>query len=652
MLIAAGLAIYEQTLNYGFITFDDPGYVYENPHVTHGLTWSSVGWAFTSLEQSNWHPLTWISLQADAQLYGLHASGYHLTNLLLHLANACLLFLWLRSATGVLWPPALTAFFFVVHPMHVESVAWITERKDVLSTLFFYLTLLAYTRYVQRRGIASYLLALVFYVLGLLAKPMLVSLPALLLLLDYWPLARWANCSATVPVAGHSASPATGTVALQPDFPWRFLADKLPFVFLAGLSCVVTLIVQHHGSAVVPLVNLPISYRIGSASLGYMTYLAKTFYPVDLGIYYPFWRGESYGLSMLCALLLIAVLIVTLLYRRRMPWLAVGWGWYLLTLLPVIGLVQVGGQAVADRYTYLPHTGLFLMIFWTAADIWRRTPASRPPLLAALGVASAACLALSIRQAWYWRSSAALFQRTLEVAAPSGRLYHLLGDALLEANQSDDAGVAYRKAIALQPTEKDVALQLGVIDLRQQRWAEAHVLFARLAANPDAAARVFNNDALALARLGRTGEATQMYGRALAKDPRYALAHFGLADLLCSTGDTPGAAAEYERGLALRDDWIPALCRLAWIDAQSADPQLRAAALPLAQRAVDLSHGGDLGSLDALAVAQASSGNWTAAVAAATAAFKLAGAPGSPPEASAISRQRLDLYRKNQMPDR
>jgi tetratricopeptide (TPR) repeat protein len=634
VLVAAGLAIYGRTLGYGFITFDDPGYVYENPHVVHGLSWADVRWAFTSVEQSNWHPLTWLSLQADAQIYGLNAGGYHLTNLLLHLASAGLLFGWLRRATAQIWPAALTAFFFVAHPLHVESVAWVTERKDVLSTLFCLLTLLAYTRYAQRAARGSYAAALGCYILGLLAKPMLVSLPALLVLLDYWPLRRWAEAAGDRRRLG------------------LVLLDKVPFLVLAALSAAVTLYVQQHGAAVVPLAAEPIGHRLAAAFLGYATYVAKTFYPVNLGVYYPFWRGQSSGLSLFWGGCLVAVLAGALALRRRMPWLSVGWCWFLGTLVPVIGLVQVGGQAIADRYTYLPHIGLFIMIFWTAADFWQRQARFRPVLLGVAVLAAAACVGLSVRQVYYWRSSAALFAHTLQVAAPSEELYRLLGDAFLADNQVAAAGVAYREAFARQPNDKEVALQLGVIDLRQQRWAEAEAVFSRLTSQPAATAVALNNEAFALARLGRPEEAGRMYERAIAGDGNYALAHFGLADLRRARGDEAGAAAEYERGLVLRDDWVPALSSLAWIDARDGDARSRAAALVLARRAVDLTHGEDLGSLDALAAAEAGLGNWDGAAEVAAAAVKLGLQSGAGPGAFHIFQERAEQYRKKQMPVR
>lgn len=463
---------------------------------------------------------------------------------------------------------------------------------------------------------------------------MLVSLPALLVLLDYWPLRRWQD-------AGRDRTRLT-----------LLLADKLPFCLLAAASCAVTFLVQRHGEAVVPLAALPIGYRVGSACLGYATYLAKTFYPVNLGIYYPFWRGQSYGLSITWGVCLAAGLLAAFACRRRLPWLLVGWAWFLGTLIPVIGLVQVGGQAVADRYTYLPHIGLFLLIFWTGADVSARWPSTRLPLLLAVSAAAVACVGLSIRQASYWHSSAAIFEHTRQVAAPSARLYHLLGDALLEENRADKAGVAYRQAFRLQPADKDVALQLGIIDLRQQHWAEAAEVFAHLTALPDADARVLNNEALALSHLGRNDEATQFYRHALAKDRNYALAHFGLADVLRAEGNAGAAATEYEKGLALRADWVPALAALAWIDAQSDEAPRHLAAVTLARRAVEITQGQDLGSLDALAEAEAVNGHWDGAAEVAQAALALAAKPGAPAGAGALCRERLDSFQHRQLPVR
>ena len=626
VLLAAGWCIYGRTLGFPFISFDDPGYVYENPHVQQGITGDGWRWAWTSFERSNWHPLTWLSLMLDAQFYGLNAGGYHLTNLLLHLANAALLFVWLRSATGALWPSALTAFFFVAHPLRVESVAWVTERKDVLSTLFFLLTLLAYTRYTRSRRCAFYWLALASFAVGLTAKPMLVTLPPLLLLLDYWPLRR---------------APAVG---------WRWLViEKTPFFALMAVSCVLTVCAQR-GSAMVPLGALPPVYRLASAALGYGTYLQKTFWPARLGVYYPYWRAASLWWPAAWGGGLLAISAVVFACRRSLPFLLVGWCWFLGTLVPVIGVVQVGGQAVADRYMYLPHIGLFIALFWTGAAVWRRWPVSRPGLAGLTAAAAAACVALSCGQAALWRSSLTLFQHTVSVTPPSTRIYHLLGDALLEANRPGEAEAAYLQSWRISPANSDVVPGLCALLLKEGKNAEVIAILGPWRDDPAASADILNDFALALSRSGRADEAVAVYRRCQELHSDYAMAHFGLADVLRGQGDATGSAAEDQAGLVLRDDWLPALNRLAWGYAQSADPQMRAAALALARRAVAVSGGQDLASLNALALASAASGLWAGAVDAAGAACELASRSGAPNGAADICRDRLGCYRRGQIP--
>ena len=626
VLLAAGLGIYGQTLHFPFILFDDPGYVYANPHVRQGLTWDGWDWAWTSLDRSNWHPLTWLSLMLDAQFYGLNAGGFHLTNLLLHLANAVLLFVWLRGATGARWPSALTAFFFVAHPLHVESVAWVTERKDVLSTLFFLLTLLAYTRYARSRERASYWAALALFAVGLTAKPMLVTLPPLLLLLDYWPLQRGKT------------------------IPWsRLLLEKTPFLVLGAVSCVVTVLAQR-GSAIVPLGALPPAYRLASAALGYGTYLQKTFWPVRLGVYYPYWRAESLWWPVAWAAALAAISAAVFAARRRLPFVLVGWSWFLGALVPVIGVVQVGGQAVADRYTYLPHIGGFIALFWTAAAAWQRWPAIRPGLVGIAAAAAVACVALSNRQAALWHDSLTLFRHTARIAPPSTRLFHLLGDAFLEAGRPADAEAAYLQAQRLNPANADVVPGLSALLLQEGRYAQVIAVLDRWRADPGADADILNDLALALAKTGRTDEAVAVYRRCQALHPDFAMAHFGLADVLRARGDAGGSVAEDQAGLMLRDDWLPALNRLAWGYAQTDDPQTQAVAVALARRSVEVSGGRDIASLNALALANAASGRWAEAVDAAGAAYALAARPDAPTGAADICRDRLGFYRRGQIP--
>ena len=625
-LIVTGLGIYSQTLHYPFISLDDPGYVLENAHVNHGLSWTSWKWAWTTLERSNWHPLTWLSLMLDAQLYGLNAGGYHLTNLLLHLANAALVYLWLRKATGALWPSALTAFFFVAHPLHVESVAWVTERKDVLSALFFFLTLLAYTRYVQRGEGRFYWLAVALYGVGLTAKPMLVTLSPLLLLLDYWPFERW------------------GVVRWQ-----RLLWEKGPFFLLAAASSVITVIAQR-AEAMVPLGALPVKYRAASALLGYGGYLQKTLLPVNLGVYYPYWQGQSIVWPFVWLAGLVVVTIGAGLVWRKLPFLPVGWGWFLGMLVPVIGVVQVGGQAIADRYAYLPHVGLFIAVFWTGAAVWERWAAARIGLAVTAGGAAAACAVLSYHQTGYWRDSAALFEHTVSVVKPTPRLFHLLGDALVDTNQPGKALAIYRHLWRMGGLTEETAIPLSTLLLRDKNWPETIAVLRPWENRADTTPGLLNNLAYALENSGHTDEALAVYQRCVERFPDYALAHFGLAELLQARGDINAAVVQDMAGLSLRADWLPALNRLALDYAQSTDPQTQASALALAVHADEITGGRDISSLNVLAFAQAANGNWEQAMGTAAKVMETATQTGRATAEVDKYRAQLESYRQKRLP--
>jgi len=384
------LAVFGPTVRYSFLDYDDDAYVLTNPHVLTGLTWQNVGWAFGSTHASNWHPLTWLSHALDCQLYGRRASGHHLTNVLFHLTNTLLLFGLLQRMTGSLWRSAFVAALFAVHPLHVESVAWIAERKDVLSAFFFLLTLWAYVRYVERsegggrksdvRGPWSfghlpssvfYLLSVGCFALGLMSKPMLVTLPFLLLLLDYWPLRRFPFSAGKPEIRGsrgkerRSRVPApASTLNPQPSTLPRLLAEKLPFLALAAASCLATAFAQKKGGAMLSLREFPFRLRLANALVSYARYLGKALWPEQLAPFYPnpvHWPGwQVAGAGMLVAAASIAVIALA----RRAPYLFTGWFWFLGMLIPVIGLVQVGSQAMADRYMYLPAIGLFLVAAW------------------------------------------------------------------------------------------------------------------------------------------------------------------------------------------------------------------------------------------------------------------------------------------------
>ncbi|MGO9138555.1 MAG: glycosyltransferase family 39 protein, partial [Syntrophales bacterium] len=338
------LFAYVQVKDFSFITWDDGDYVTENPVVKEGLTWKGVNWAFVSLHSANWHPLTWLSHMLDSQLFQSQPSGHHLTNVVLHIANTILLFLFLGQVTGAVWPSALVAALFAIHPMHVESVAWVSERKDVLSTLFWFATMCAYARYAKRPSVARYGSVFILFALGLMAKPMLVTLPFVLLLLDYWPLNRLSD--ARPQGAVHSApNPRwSGKVLL------RLLAEKIPLFVLTIISCMITVKAQHSSGAMKSLLNIPLIFRIENALVSYVRYVLKLFWPFPMAFFYTLAEVPTWQFVGAAILLLISSALILYNARRR-PYLAVGWFWYLGTLVPVIGVVQVGNQAMADRYT-------------------------------------------------------------------------------------------------------------------------------------------------------------------------------------------------------------------------------------------------------------------------------------------------------------
>src|SRR6059036_456916 len=385
LVVLGTLAVFAPALRHGFVNYDDPEYVTENPRVRAGLSWAGLGWAFAAPHAANWHPLTWLSHMLDAQLFGLAPAGHHATSVLLHATSAALLFEVLAGMTGTPWRSAFVAAVFALHPLRVESVAWVSERKDVLAGFFWMLALAAYARYARRRGAADYVLVVAAFVLGLLAKPMVVTLPLVLLLLDVWPLRRpW-------------------TIALV----W----EKLPLVLLAAAASALTVVAQRGAGAMASLESLPLAARMAEAVVAFRAYLEKTFWPARLAVFYPH-RPLPIGEVAASCVVLLVVSALAIRERRRRPWLLVGWLWYLVALLPVVGLVKVGEQAMADRFSYLPQIGVLLMIAWAAAD----AGGSRAVASAGGVVALAACVALTARQLDIWRDSVSLFAHASAVS--------------------------------------------------------------------------------------------------------------------------------------------------------------------------------------------------------------------------------------------
>ncbi|MCE5339765.1 MAG: tetratricopeptide repeat protein [Planctomycetaceae bacterium] len=433
-LAVAIFAVYWQVYSFDFIRFDDGDYITRNVHIRSGLNWETIRWAFTSSLASNWHPLTWLSHALDYQLFKNWAGGYHLVNVWFHFANTILLFYVLLRAAKAVWPAALVAALFALHPLHVESVAWISERKDLLSTMFWLLTMLTYVWYVEKQNAVRYLITLVLFVLGLISKPMLVTLPFVLLLFDYWPLER--------------------------KFSVRLLAEKIPFFICAFAVCVVTYIVQKSGGSVSLFRQFSLSIRIKNVFVSYVDYIWKMFYPENLAILYPH-PGDniSAAKAVICAIVLICITAAVLYFGRKRKFLISGWLWYLGTLVPVIGIVQVGAQAMADRYTYMTLTGLFIMIVWSVKEF---VPAKNYKLAAAAaGLVLVSLTVDSIAQLQYWKNSQSLFGRAIEVTKNNYMMLDNYGSILVEQGKARDAIKCFKQSQEIYPESPMANNNLG-----------------------------------------------------------------------------------------------------------------------------------------------------------------------------------------------
>ncbi len=517
-LAAVTVLVFLPSLQNGFVNYDDPEYVLDNPPVRAGLTASSVVWAFTAAHSANWHPLTWLSHMLDVELWGLAPSGHHLTSVLLHAAAATLLFDVLRRMTGDAWRSLLVATVFALHPLRVESVAWVSERKDVLAAFWWMVGLWAYWWYVTRPSLGRYLLVALAFVAGLLAKPMVVTFPAALLLLDVWPLRR----------------------------PWstRLVAEKGPLLVLSLAASVVTFVVQRDAGAMVTLEGLPLGTRIANAAVAYATYLWLSLWPSGLAVFHPPRTVSPVEVAGAGALL-VAVTALALWQARIRPWLAIGWLWFVGTLVPVIGIVKVGDQALADRFTYLPQIGLLLMAAWSLSAAWV-TPVT--------AVAAVACALLTMRQLAVWRDSVTLFTHTVAVSPDNYLAETNLGAALLERGRAGDALPHLRRGIVLAPTYAKVHVSLGAALAATGDGGGALAAYAeaeRLA--PDSASPRFNAG-LVLAAQGRLDEAVTRYREAIARDPQHVNARIGLGMALAAQGRLDEAVRAYEAALALRSD--------------------------------------------------------------------------------------------------
>ena len=524
------LAVFWQLHNYDFVHYDDNKYITENENVKAGLTTDSITWAFTTGHAVNWHPLTWLSHMLDCQLFGTNPGWHHLTNLLLHITNTLLLFAVLKRMTGALWQSAFVAAAFALHPLHVESVAWISERKDVLSTLFWMLTMAAYQRYVRRPGTSRYLLTLLVFAMGLMAKPMLVTLPFVLLLLDYWPLGRFGLGQA---VRDTNRPNLQTTDAYPQRKPFIRLAwEKVPFFILSAISSIVTFLVQRSGGAVTITGILPLKIRIINAFISYLGYIVKCFWPSRLAVYYPH-PGEKLSMwHAAVAALLLAISILVICLAQKHKYLPVGWLWYLGTLVPVIGLVQVGAQAMADRYTYIPLIGLFIIIAWGLPELlakWRyRKIALGASMLMVL-------LVLSICtwfQVGHWRNSITLFEHALDVTSENWMVHNNLGVVFNRCNEIDKAIEHCAEAVRIEPDYAEGHYNLGIALFRKGKVNNAIISWSETVRLDPAHHKAHNNLGAAFSQLGKVEQAIEHWREAVRLNPNDALARRNLESAL------------------------------------------------------------------------------------------------------------------------
>jgi protein O-mannosyl-transferase len=539
VLATLTLTVYWPLTSHPFINFDDDDYIVGNTHVTSGLSWANLIWAFKTGDAANWHPLTWISHMMDCNLYGLNAGGHHLMNLLFHIANTLLLFLLLKNMTGAMWRSAFVAALFAWHPLHVESVAWASERKDVLSAFFLLLSLLAYTCYAQKKAAnrqvstINYFLALFFFACGLMSKPMVVTLPFVLLLIDFWPLKRISN----------------------PEFRisnFKFLIlEKIPFFALAAAASAVTFLVQKTAGA---FWQSPLPLRLANAALAYVRYISKLFWPADLAIVYPYPHHWPMIVVIGAVLLLVAWTALFIFRARQNPYLVVGWFWFLGTLVPTIGLVQVGAQSMADRYTYIPSIGFFILVIWGANALFDLRPERKKFLPLAGGVALTGCLAVTSLQLNYWQSSIQLFFHAVSVTTDNYVADNTLGKAFELSGDKKRALFLYSETVRLEPRYPQGQFNLAMSLLEYGRTAEA-LEHLKIAANltphdPD----IQYDLGTYFLQHDQLDEAAHRFNIALADRPDFPEAHNALGSVLSRQGKLDKAIIQFSEALWLKPD--------------------------------------------------------------------------------------------------
>ena len=510
-------AIYLQVGNHPFFDLDDPSYVTENVHVSSGVTGSNILWAFTSVDAANWHPVTWLSHMVDVEMYGLNPRGHHITNVIIHTVSSLLLLLLLFNCTGSLWKSSFVAALFALHPLHVESVAWIAERKDVLSAFFWFLTLCVYARYTAKRDNSRYLYLLCFilFLAGLMSKPMVITLPIIMLLMDFWPLNRF------------RLEEGVGRGSIR-SIALNLVKEKIPFFGCSLLSGIVTIFAQHSGGAVIDIGDVSYLLRVENALTAYVKYICKTVWPQDLAVYYPIPSFIPTWQAIGSLFILLVISVAVLRVWRRYPYLPMGWFWFLITLVPVIGLVQVGGQSMADRYSYLPLVGLFIMGTWGVSDLTQHLKHRHRMLAMSAGAVLIALSVLTWQQLGYWRDNILLNRHTLQVTTDNTLIHNNLGLDLSEKGDLDGAISEFRAATQINPD-----------------YMKAH-----------------HNLGFALAAKGDFAAAISEYRTALRLDPDFLTARNNLGIALCKSGDPDAAIQEFQLALKMNPDYTKARINL------------------------------------------------------------------------------------------
>jgi tetratricopeptide (TPR) repeat protein len=626
LLALATLVVFLPAGGFGFLNYDDNDYVTENNFVSHGLTGTDIQWAFTAFHAGNWHPLTWLSHMTDCTLFGLNPGAHHFVSVLFHAANVALLFTLLLRLTEKIWPAAVIAALFAWHPLHVESVAWISERKDVLSTFFALLALLSYSKFAKENCRRSFWLALIFFALGLLAKPMLVTLPFVLLLLDYWPLQRFQIS----------------------NFKFQILFEKIPFFLLTAISCVVTFFAQRNGEAVVSLARVSLRYRLENAPVAVVNYLQKFFWPAGLSAIYPMPDKISTLQVALSVVVLILISAAAWRWRKSRPYFIVGWLWFLGTLVPVIGLVQVGGAAMADRYTYIPSIGFLIALVFLANDLAAKIQTPKVITIGAVAVISAACIFATEFQLPFWHDSESLFRHAATVTQNNEIALVDLGSALETENRLEEALAIDRQAENLKTGRYQLHNNLGNILDKLGRHEESLAEYREaIRLRPDNAV-LHNAVGSELTALARFDDALKEFAEAERLDPNYAQPHAETAKVFFQQGRDTEAVDELRDALRCEPDNFQILASTAHYLAANENAAARdgKSALALAAKANELTGHSQPMVFDALGMAFAENGDFTNAQTCAQNALDLATAAQM--KKLEPLRQRLELYQNRQ----